>query len=65
MKVLLVDDHSLFLEGLQNLLTVHGVEVAGTARDGFEALEMARRILPDLILMDIRMPRCRSPRSSC
>src|SRR5512136_1692059 len=58
MKVLLVDDHALFLEGLQNLLTTHGIEVAGMAHQGLEALEKARTLHPDVILMDIYMPRC-------
>jgi len=58
MKVLLVDDHRLLLEGLANLLEANGVEVAGTARDGHEALAMARALCPDVILMDIRMPNC-------
>ena len=58
MKVLLVDDHRLLLEGLANLLTLHGIEVVGTARDGVEAVEQARVLQPDLILMDIAMPRC-------
>ena len=58
MRVLLVDDHPLFLEGLHNLLFTRGVEVVGMARDGFEALEKVRELSPDIILMDIRMPRC-------
>ncbi len=58
MKVLLADDHALFLEGLQNLLTARGVQVVGTARDGLEALEKARQLSPDMILMDVRMPGC-------
>jgi DNA-binding NarL/FixJ family response regulator len=58
MKVLLVDDHALFLEGLQNLLSARGIQVVGTARDGLEALQKARVLSPDLILMDIRMPHC-------
>lgn len=58
MKVLLVDDHPLFLSGLHNLLTSRGIEVVGTARDGLEALDQARALHPDLILMDIQMPRC-------
>lgn len=58
MRVLLVDDHRLLLEGLQNLLAAHGVEVAGLAYDGLEAVAQARALEPDLILMDIRMPRC-------
>ncbi len=56
MRVLLADDHMLMLEGLQNLLEAHGIEVAGTARDGREAAELARKLRPDVILMDIRMP---------
>ncbi len=58
MKVLLVDDHPLFIDGLKNMLASSGVEVVGKARDGLEALEKARSLSPDLILMDINMPRC-------
>lgn len=57
-RVLLVDDHSLFLEGLGNLLRAGGYQVVGAARDGLEALALARSQRPDLILMDIRMPHC-------
>ncbi len=55
---MLADDHPLFLDGLKNLLSAHGVKVLGTARDGLEALEKARSLRPDVILMDIQMPRC-------
>lgn len=58
MRVLLVDDHRLFLEGLRNLLKSEGIEVVGQAYDGLEALTAARRTQPDVILMDIQMPRC-------
>jgi len=58
MNVLLADDHRLLLEGLQNLLTAHGIRVIGLARDGLEAVALARTLKPDVILMDIRMPRC-------
>lgn len=58
MKVLLVDDHRLLLEGLTNLLEAHGIQVAGTAADGLEAIAKARSLQPDVILMDIRMPKC-------
>lgn len=58
MKVLLVDDHPIFLEGLRNLLVAGGVHVVGTAGDGLEALAQARALRPDVILMDIQMPRC-------
>jgi DNA-binding NarL/FixJ family response regulator len=57
-RILLVDDHPLFLDGLRNLLTVCGMQVIGTANDGFEALEAARKMKPDIIAMDIQMPRC-------
>jgi two-component system NarL family response regulator len=56
MKALLVDDHPLFIEGLQNLLEAHGIQVAGTAGDGLQALSQARKLKPDVILMDIAMP---------
>ena len=58
MKVLLADDNRLMLEGLQNLLEAHGIEVAGLASDGRQAIELARKLKPDVILMDIRMPGC-------
>lgn len=58
MKVLLVDDNRLMLEGLQNLLEAHGIEVAGVAADGLESVDLACELKPDVILMDIRMPGC-------
>jgi DNA-binding NarL/FixJ family response regulator len=58
MRVLLADDHALFRAGIASLLRVWGIEVVGEASDGLEALEQARRLRPDLVLMDINMPRC-------
>ncbi len=58
MRILLADDHALFAEALQNLLQARGYEVVGYACDGLEALELARELHPDMILMDIRMPIC-------
>jgi DNA-binding NarL/FixJ family response regulator len=55
-KVMLVDDHPLFMEGLQYVLKAHGIKVAGTAKTGMEAVEKARTLKPDIILMDILMP---------
>jgi len=55
-RVLLADDHTLLLEGLQNLLEAHGLEVVGLAKNGREAAEKAREHRPDLVLMDVRMP---------
>jgi DNA-binding NarL/FixJ family response regulator len=56
--VLLVDDHALFRAGIASLLRAWDIEVVGQAGDGFEALDLARNLRPDLILMDITMPRC-------
>ena len=57
MKVMLVDDHPLFVDGLRNLLIARGIEVLGTAHDGLEALDQACKLQPEVILMDIRMPK--------
>lgn len=56
MRVLLVDDHALFREGLVSLLRTRGIEVAGEASDGAEAIALARELAPDAILMDLTMP---------
>jgi two-component system NarL family response regulator len=58
LRILLVDDHNLFLEGLTNLLISEGLQVVGTAHDGFEALAKARHLNPDIILMDVHLPNC-------
>jgi NarL family two-component system response regulator LiaR len=56
--VLLADDHDLVREGLRAVLEAEGdLEVVGEARDGAEALELCRKLAPDLVLMDVRMPR--------
>ncbi|MDQ7827386.1 MAG: response regulator transcription factor [Armatimonadota bacterium] len=57
MRVLLVDDHPLFRDGLRSLLQARGVQVVGEASDGQEALERAWQLRPDVVLMDITMPR--------
>ncbi|MBI2201529.1 MAG: response regulator transcription factor [Armatimonadetes bacterium] len=57
MRVLIVDDHNLFRDGVASLLGVRGYQVVGQASDGEEALVKARELRPDLVLMDIRMPR--------
>ncbi|GAB3930162.1 response regulator transcription factor [Kribbella albertanoniae] len=57
-RVLLVDDQSLVRSGFASILTgVDDIQIAGTASDGVEAIEQARATEPDVILMDIRMPR--------
>ncbi|MHB1006096.1 MAG: response regulator [Chloroflexota bacterium] len=57
-KVLVVDDHPLFRGGLAKILAGKGVDVVGEAADGFEAVEAAERLRPDIVLMDLNMPRC-------
>ncbi len=59
LRILLVDDHLLFRKGLIRLLDVQpDFSVVGEARDGLEAIEEARRLRPDVVLMDINMPNC-------
>ncbi len=56
-RVLIADDHPLFRKGLRGLLeSVTGIEVVGEATEGEEAIALAERLLPDVILMDINMP---------
>ncbi len=56
-RVLLVDDHILFRKGLISLLaTREDIEIVGECSEGAEAVERARELLPDIVLMDIRMP---------
>jgi DNA-binding NarL/FixJ family response regulator len=57
MRVLLVDDHPLFRDGVRSLLEARGVQVIGEAGDGEEAVQKALQFRPDVILMDIKMPR--------
>jgi DNA-binding NarL/FixJ family response regulator len=56
-KVMLVDDQMLLVDGIKSVLDSCGeIQVCGIAGDGVEALEMIERVMPDVILMDIRMP---------
>ncbi len=57
MRVLLADDHALVRAGIASLLRASGVEVVAEAGDGDEAITYARQLRPDLIFMDIKMPR--------
>ena len=56
-RVLLCDDQDLVLEGLQAILrAAPGIEVAGMAHDGAQAVELIPKVQPDVILMDLKMP---------
>jgi len=55
-RILLVDDHPLTRSALAALLQQHGFEVVGEAADGEEAIDVAGRLQPDLILLDLSMP---------
>jgi len=56
-KLLIVDDQTLMREGLKSLLELEeDIEVVGTAKDGVEALSLVCQFLPQVVLMDIRMP---------
>jgi DNA-binding NarL/FixJ family response regulator len=56
-RVLIADDHRLFAEALEAILTADDrLEVVGQASDGGEAVELARRLEPDVVLMDVSMP---------
>lgn len=57
-KVVLVDDHALIREGLQSLLEKQpDVQVVGEAEDGRRALELVAELSPDIVIMDVTMPR--------
>jgi DNA-binding NarL/FixJ family response regulator len=57
-RLLIVDDHRVIREGLEQLFaTVPGVEVVGMAADGGQAVTLANQTDPDVVLMDISMPR--------
>ena len=57
-RVLLADDQALLRHGLQMMIDAQpDLQVVGQAADGAEAVELAARLRPDIVLMDIRMPR--------
>lgn len=57
MRIMIAEDHPMFRSGVRSLLaTTDDLEVVGEASDGIEAIKLAGELLPDLIIMDIRMP---------
>jgi len=55
-RILIADDHALFRDGLRSLLAAQGHNVIGEARNGAEAIALARETAPDIVLMDVSMP---------
>lgn len=56
MRVLVADDHLFYREGLRSLLPADEIEIVGEAGDGVQAVLMAERLAPDVVLMDLKMP---------
>ncbi|MGY1986386.1 response regulator [Blastococcus sp. SYSU DS0669] len=57
LRVVVADDHALVRSGITGLLEAGDVEVVGEAADGVQAVELALRLRPDVVVMDVRMPR--------
>ncbi len=57
LKVMVADDEPIIRMDLKEILQEAGLQIVGEARNGLQALEMARRIRPDLVIMDIKMPK--------
>lgn len=56
-KVLIVDDHAVVRDGIKAMLSIHDdIEVVGDAAEGREAIEKARELVPEVVIMDIAMP---------
>jgi DNA-binding NarL/FixJ family response regulator len=56
LRVVLADDHHFFREGLRGMLAADGMSVVGEATDGTEAVLLARKLEPDVVVLDLNMP---------
>ncbi len=56
LKVLLIDDHTLFRVGLEGLLSTRGIEILASVNTGIDGVELVKKLQPDIVLLDMRMP---------
>src|SRR5947209_9200041 len=57
-RLVIAEDHPVFRDALRQIVDMHpALQVVGEAKDGVDSLEQCRRLEPDLVLMDLRMPR--------
>ena len=55
-KVILIDDHTLFRVGLEGLLSTRGIEILASVNTGIDSIELVKKLGPDIVLLDMRMP---------
>lgn len=55
-KVLLIDDHTLFRVGLEGLLSTRGIEILASVNTGIDCIDLVEKLNPDIVLLDMRMP---------
>lgn len=56
LKVLLIDDHTLFRVGLEGLLKTRGIEILASVNTGIDSIDLVKKLTPDIVLLDMRMP---------
>ena len=56
-KVIIIDDHTLFREGLQRLLVRHEIDVISSVSNGEDGIKSIKKLEPDIVLLDLRMPK--------
>ena len=56
LRVIIIDDHTLFREGLESLLTRRQIEVVASVGDGTDGIRLVSELQPDIVLLDMRMP---------